>query len=167
MLVASHEHSVKHAMFASGCQACEVEIDQDTGQVSIDRLLAISDPGKIINPLIVDGQMHGGLAHGIGHAILERAFYEPTTGQLVTGSFLDYTIPRADDVPEFDLLWNPIETDENPLGVKGAGEIGTMGCPAAVMNAIIDAFTPLGITDIQMPATAERMWHLLKNPVQR
>ncbi len=167
VLVASHEHSVKHAMFASGCQACEVEIDQDTGQVSIDRLLAISDPGKIINPLIVDGQMHGGLAHGIGHAILERAFYEPTTGQLVTGSFLDYTIPRADDVPEFDLLWNPIETDENPLGVKGAGEIGTMGCPAAVMNAIIDAFTPLGITDIQMPATAERMWHLLKNPVQR
>ena len=163
VLVASHEHNVRHAMFASGCQACEVEIDLDTGQVSIARLHAISDPGNIINPLIVDGQMHGGLTHGIGHAILERVFYEPETGQLVTGSFLDYTIPRADDVPDFDLIWNEIETDENPLGVKGVGEIGTMGCPAAVMNAIIDAFTPFGITDVQMPATSERIWRLLKN----
>ncbi len=161
-LIDSHKHIVQHSMFVSGCQACEVEIDPETGSISIEQLIAVSDPGTIVNSLIVAGQLHGGLTHGIGHAVLENTFYDPTSGQLVTGSFMDYAIPRADDVPAFELDWNPVKTDENPLSVKGVGEIGTMGAPAAVMNAVVDALEPLGITEVQMPATSEQIWSLIQ-----
>ena len=162
-LVGAHEHFAKSGMYASGSQACEVEIDPETGKVTIERLLAVSDPGKIVNPIIADGQVHGGIVQGIGHAVCEEVVYEEESGQLLTGSFMDYTIPRADECPEFETHWNPIETDENPLGVKGVGEIGTMGAPAAVMNAITDALKPLGIVDLQMPATPEYLWRKIRD----
>lgn len=162
-LIAAHEHVTQGHMYASGCQACEVEIDAETGEVRIDRFLTVCDPGKIYNPMVVEGQVHGGIAQGIGHAILEKAQYDSLTGQLVSGSFMDYTLPRADDMPMFESFWNPVETDENPLGTKGVGELGITGSPAAIMNAITDALRPLGVTDIQMPATSESLWRLIRN----
>lgn len=161
-LIAAHEHVTQGHMFASGCQACEVEIDAETGEVRIARLLTVSDPGKIYNPMVVEGQVHGAIAHGIGHAVLEKAQYDNLTGQLISGSFMDYTLPRADDLPMFETFWNPVETDENPLGAKGVGELGITGSPAAIMNAITDALRPLGVTDIQMPATSESLWRLIR-----
>ncbi len=163
LLSGSHEHFSQVGMFASGCHACEVEVDPETGMVTIERYIAVSDPGKLVNPVIAEGQVHGGIVQGIGHAVSERVVYEPDTGQLLTGSFMDYAILRADEVPEFETSWNAVETDENPLGVKGVGEIGTMGAPAAVMNAITDALKPLGITDIQMPVTPEIMWRQIRS----
>ena len=161
-LMAEHEHVTEGSQFSSGCQACEVEVDPETGVVTIIRLVAVSDPGKVINPLIAEGQVHGGIAQGLGHAVFEKAHYDRTTGQLITGSFMDYTIPRADDLPMFETLWNPVETDENPLGVKGVGEIGTMGAPAAAMNAIVDSLQPLGVKEVQMPATSEQIWRAIR-----
>ena len=161
-LIAAHEHVTQGHMFASGCQACEVEIDAETGEVRIARLLTVCDPGKIYNPMVVEGQVHGAIAHGIGHAVLEKAQYDNLTGQLISGSFMDYTLPRADDLPMFESFWNPVETDENPLGAKGVGGLGITGSPAAIMNAISDALRPLGITDIQMPATSESLWRLIR-----
>ena len=163
VLVGAHEHFAQSGMYASGSQACEVEIDPETGKVTIERLVAVSDPGKIVNPIIADGQVHGGIVQGIGHAVCEEVVYEEESGQLLTGSFMDYTIPRADECPLFEIHWNPVETDENPLGVKGVGEIGTMGAPAAVMNAITDALKPLGIVDLQMPATPEYLWRKIRD----
>lgn len=161
-LAAAHEHFTDEHMYASGCQACEVEVDAETGRVSIDRFVSICDPGRIFNPRIAEGQVHGGVAQGVGHAILEKAQYDDSTGQLLTGSFMDYTLPRADDLPMFESDWNPVETDENPLGTKGVGELGITGAPAAIINAIVDALRPLGITDIQMPATSEQIWRLIQ-----
>ena len=163
VLVGAHEHFAQSGMYASGSQACEVEIDPETGKVTIERLVAVSDPGKIVNPIIADGQVHGGIVQGIGHAVCEEVVYEEESGQLLTGSFMDYTIPRADECPLFETHWNPVETDENPLGVKGVGEIGTMGAPAAVMNAITDALKSLGIVDLQMPATPEYLWRKIRD----
>ncbi len=162
-LVAEHEYYTQGALFTSGCQACEVEIDAETGVVRIHRFVMVSDPGRIFNPLVAEGQIQGGVAQGIGHAILEKAVYDETTGQLLTGSFMDYAIPRADDLPMFENIWNPVETDENPLGTKGVGELGIVGAPAAVMNAIFDALRHLGVDDIQMPATSENLWRIIQN----
>ena len=161
-LVAAHEHVTQGELYASGCQACEVEIDAQTGHVRVDRFVSVCDPGRVFNPLVAEGQVQGGVAQGIGHAIFEKAHYDGSTGQLLSGSFMDYTIPRADDFPMFEIHWNPVETDENPLGVKGVGELGITGAPASVMNAITDALRPLGISDIQMPATSENIWRLIK-----
>ena len=163
LLSGLHEHFAQAGMFASGCHACEVEVDPETGKVTIERYIAVSDPGTIVNPMLAEGQVHGGIVQGIGHAVSERVVYEFDTGQLLTGSFMDYAILRADDMPEFETFWNPVKTDENPLGVKGVGEIGTMGAPAAVMNAITDALKPLGITDIQMPVTSEYVWRQIRS----
>ncbi len=162
-LSAAHEHFTQAAMFASGCQACELEIDAETGSMRIHRFVTVSDPGRIFNPVIAEGQIHGGVAQGIGHAVLEKAHYDPSTGQLLSGSFMDYALPRADDMPMFECHWNPVDTDENPLGVKGVGELGITGAPAAVMNAICDALRPLGIEQIQMPATSESLWRAIQN----
>lgn len=162
VLIAAHEHVTQGPLYASGCQACEVEIDAETGKVRVDRFVSVCDPGRIFNPMIVEGQVHGGVAHGVGHAVLEQAQYDSLTGQLISGSFMDYALPRADDLPVFESLWNPVESDENPLGTKGVGELGVTGAPAAVMNAIADALRPLGITDIQMPATSESLWRLIR-----
>jgi len=147
--------------YSSGCHVCEVEIDPETGQVTLAGYAMSADPGTIVNPLVVDGQLHGGIAQGVGQALLERAVYDPEDGQLVSGSFLDYALPRAGDLPFFTTRLEATPAPDNPLGVRGAGEGGTTGAPAAVMNAILDALAPCGVTALDMPATPERVWRAL------
>ncbi len=148
--------------FPNGCQIAEVEIDPDTGKVDLVRMLITDDVGTVVNPLLLEGQMHGGVAQGVGQALWENITYDPASGQLVSASFLDYCMPRADDLPSFQVDVHPIPTGTNPLGVKGAGETGTVGAPAAVMNAIADALISRGKALIDMPATPERVWRALK-----
>ncbi|MBI4205425.1 MAG: xanthine dehydrogenase family protein molybdopterin-binding subunit [Betaproteobacteria bacterium] len=149
--------------FPAGSHLCEVEIDPETGQTRIVNFTAVDDFGKIINPMIVEGQVHGGLAQGIGQALLEACVYDPESGQLLTGTYMDYALPRADDLPSFRVATKETPCTHNPLGVKGCGEAGAIGAPAAVINAIIDALAPLGVRDIEMPATAERVWRAMQN----
>ena len=153
----------KNFTFPSGAHIAEVEIDPETGQVSIVNFTASDDFGRIINPLIVAGQVHGGLAQGIGQALLEGCVYDKETGQLLTGSYNDYTMPRADDLPSFTLSTNVTACTHNPLGVKGCGEAGAIGAPAAITNALVDALKPLGIRHLDMPATPERLWRLIQH----
>jgi aerobic carbon-monoxide dehydrogenase large subunit len=150
--------------FPAGTYVCEVEVDPDTGSTQIVSFTAVDDFGKIINPMIVAGQVHGGLTQGIGQALLEGCRYDKDSGQLVTGSMLDYCMPRADDVPSFKLDTNETPCTHNPLGVKGCGEAGAIGAPAAVMNALTDA---LGVRDLEMPATPERVWRALQQTKMR
>lgn len=146
----------------NSCHVCEVEIDPDTGVTQIVRYTTVDDVGRVINPMIVAGQVHGGIAQAVGQALLENTHYDPESGQLVTGSLLDYCLPRADDLPSFDTF-----TDEstpckiNPLGAKGVGELGTVGGTPTVMNALIDALRPMGVKQIEMPATAEKVWRAI------
>jgi carbon-monoxide dehydrogenase large subunit len=141
--------------FSNGAHVAEVEVDRDTGSVRIVSYRAVDDMGTVINPMIVEGQMHGGIAQGIGQAMLEHGIYDRETGQLVTGSFNDYCMPRADDVPNFDIGMTITRCPSNPLGVKGCGEAGAIAAPAAVMNAVTDA---LGVKTFDMPATPEKVW---------
>jgi carbon-monoxide dehydrogenase large subunit len=152
----------KNFTFPSGAHIAEVEIDPETGQVTIVNFTASDDFGRIINPMIVAGQVHGGLAQGIGQALLEGCVYDKTTGQLLTGSYNDYPMPRADDVPRFALSTNVTVCTHNPLGVKGCGEAGAIGAPAALTNAIVDALKPLGVRHFDMPATPERLWRVIQ-----
>jgi carbon-monoxide dehydrogenase large subunit len=145
--------------FPAGSYVCEVEVDRDTGTTQIVAFTAVDDFGKVINPMIVEGQVHGGLTQGIGQALSENSIYD-ASGQLVTGSLMDYAIPRAGDVPNFRLDTRETPCTHNPLGVKGCGEAGAIGAPAAVMNAITDA---LGVKDLPMPATAQTVWRSLRN----
>jgi aerobic carbon-monoxide dehydrogenase large subunit len=148
--------------FANGCHICEVEIDQDTGDVAIVNYTAVDDSGVIINPLLFEGQIHGGLAMGIGQALLENVAFDPSSGQLMSGSFLDYCMPRAEHMPHFHLHELPDRCKSNPIGVKGAGESGTVGAPPAVINAIVDALKDYGVKDIEMPATPARIWQAMQ-----
>jgi len=145
--------------FPAGSYVCEVEVDKETGRVTIEKWVAVDDFGKIINPMIVAGQVHGGIAQGIGQALTEACHYD-ASGQLVTGSFMDYCIPRADDLPNFEVDTRETPCTHNPLGVKGCGEAGAIGAPAALMNAITDA---LGVKDMPMPATPLAVWTAMKN----
>jgi carbon-monoxide dehydrogenase large subunit len=146
--------------FPNGCHACELEIDPQTGVVRILRYTVVDDFGRVINPLLLAGQVHGGIAQGIGQALLEGAVYD-AAGQPLTGSFMDYTMPRADDLPGFDFRWNEIPCASNPLGIKGCGEAGAIGAPPAVMNALLDALAELGVAHLDMPATPERLWRAM------
>jgi len=148
--------------FPNGCHICEVEVDPQTGHVRVDRYNAVDDVGRALNPMICEGQMMGGIAQGIGQALLEDIIYDSESGQLLTGSFMDYGMPRADDLPNFNLSLAEYPCRTNPLGVKAVGEAGTIGAPAAVINALLDALRPLGVTDIQMPATPSRVWHAIR-----
>ena len=152
---------IDHHTFPNGCHMAEVEIDPETGVTTVVRYAVCDDVGKAINPLIVRGQVAGGVAQGMGQAILEHTVFDPVSGQLLTGSFMDYALPRAADLPdvEVDLIEVPCTT--NPLGVKGAGEAGAVGSPPALINAILDALSVDGVTAIDMPATAERVWRAL------
>src|SRR5438034_3606083 len=138
--------------FPAGTHICEVEVDPETGVVEIVNFSACDDFGNIINPMIVEGQVHGGLAQGIGQALLENCVYDPESGQLLSGSYNDYTMPRADNVPSFSVETHNTLCTHNPLGAKGVAEVGAMGSPPAVINAVLDALSPLGIHDIEMPA---------------
>ena len=142
----------------NGCHICEVEVDPDTGATTIERYTVIDDAGRVINPLLCEGQVHGGVVQGIGQALMEHIVYDPESGQNLTASFMDYAMPHAHDVPSFATGFEEIPCTTNPLGVKGIGEAGAIGTPPAVINAILDALRPLGVTHIDMPATPMRVW---------
>jgi carbon-monoxide dehydrogenase large subunit len=144
--------------FPAGCHICEVEIDPDTGLTRIANWVAVDDFGVIVNPMIVEGQVHGGIAQGVGQAMLEGAVYDGS-GQLVTGSLMDYTMPRADNLPSFIVGTTVTKCPSNPLGIKGCGEAGAIAAPAAVMNAITDA---IGSEDVAMPATSQVVWAAIR-----
>jgi len=160
-LVAREMFEVPGASYPNGAHLCEVEVDPETGAVSLDRYAIVSDPGRVINPLLAAGQLHGGLAQGIGQAALERVAYDPESGQLLSGSFMDFAMPRADDMPDVTVAFNPVEGDDNPLGVKGIGEGPTTASPPTVVNAVLDALAPRGVTHIDMPVTPETVWRAL------
>ena len=147
--------------FPAGTHVAEVEVDPETGVVELVAVTGADDVGRIINPMIVNGQLHGGLAHGIGQALLEHCEYDDE-GQLVTGSYMNYTMPRAGDLPNFNINHNTTHCTHNPLGVKGVGEVGSIGVPPAVINAVVDALSPLGVTHIEMPATSQRVWQAIQ-----
>jgi aerobic carbon-monoxide dehydrogenase large subunit len=156
-LEASGTFAAEPPNFPNGCHVCEVEIDPDTGAVALSRYAAVDDVGKIMNKLLCEGQIHGGVAQGVGQALMERIVFDGE-GQLVTGSFQDYAMPRADDFPELHSELTEVPARTNPLGVKGAGEAGATGAPPAVIGAILDALKPIGIDHIDMPATPSRVW---------
>ncbi len=152
----------KNFTFPSGAHIAEIEIDPETGQLTVVNFTASDDFGRIVNPMIVAGQVHGGLAQGIGQALLEGCVYDQQTGQLLTGSYNDYAMPRADDLPSFALSTHATYCTHNPLGVKGCGEAGAIGAPAALTNAIVDALKSLGVRHVEMPATPERLWRVIQ-----
>jgi carbon-monoxide dehydrogenase large subunit len=149
------------AAYPNGCHVCEVEVDPDTGLIEIVKYTAVNDFGTVINPLLVDGQTHGGVVQGIGQTLLEHTVYDEQ-GQLLSGSFLDYAMPRAHNVPDFAVRSHPVPATTNPLGVKGCGEAGCAGSLTSIMNAVVDALSVYGIKHIDMPATPERVWQAIR-----
>ena len=162
-LWARARHDATTQTFPNGCHICEVEIDPDTGAPQIMRYVVVDDFGNMINPLLVGGQIHGGVVQGVGQALLEGVVYEEGSGQLLNASFMDYAMPRAGDVPAIEVTYNPVPCTTNPLGVKGAGEAGAVGSAPAVINAVLDALGPLGIDHIDMPATPEKIWRAIQD----
>ena len=147
--------------FSNGAHVCEVAVDPETGEVRIVSYVAVDDIGRVINPMIVEGQIHGGLAQGIGQALTERTAYD-AHGQLLSASFMDYAVPRADQLPAFvSELDESQPCTHNPLGAKGCGESGAIGAPAALVSALLDALAPLGVTEFEMPATPHRVWRAI------
>jgi carbon-monoxide dehydrogenase large subunit len=153
--------------FPNGSQICEVEIDEETGVVRIVRHSVVDDVGRMVNPMLVKGQIHGGVVQGLGQGLFEELAYEPTTAQLLTGSFMDYVMPRADDMPLFDVDSHEVPTQVNPLGAKGVGEAGTVGALPALLNAVNDALAPLGVRHLDMPVTSERVWRAIRDAKAR
>ena len=149
--------------FPNGCHVCEIEIDPETGSLRIVGYWAVEDIGRVLNPLVAEGQVHGGVVQGLGQALLERICYDSADGQLVSASFLDYAMPRADDSPRIRTTFNEVPTAANLLGVKGAGEAGTVGALPAIMNAVNDALTRAGAAEIEMPATPMKIWKALRD----
>ncbi|SFK66227.1 xanthine dehydrogenase family protein molybdopterin-binding subunit [Falsiroseomonas stagni] len=150
----------KNFTYPGGCHICEVEIDPDTGKVSVMGFTAVDDVGRVINPMIVEGQVQGGVAQGIGQALLEAAIYD-ADGQLISGSMMDYTMPRADDLAPVSVATHTTLCTHNPLGVKGCGEVGAIGSPPAVMNAVVDALRDFGVNHVEMPATPAKIWNII------
>ncbi len=149
--------------YPSGAYICEVEVDPDTGESQVIKFTAVDDFGNVINPMIVEGQVHGGIGQGLGQAMLEQCIYDPDSGQLLTGSYMDYAMPRASDLPDFTVeTAKGTPCTHNPLGVKGCGEAGAIGSPPAFINALVDALSPLGVRDVQMPATPHRVWQAIQ-----
>ncbi len=148
--------------FPGGCHICEVEIDPDTGVVEVVQFVAVDDVGRVVNPMIVEGQVQGGVAQGIGQALLENAVYDKS-GQLLSGSFMDYTMPRADNLPNFKVSTENTMCTHNPLGSKGCGEVGAIGSPPAVVNAVVDALKEFGVRHIDMPASPQKIWAIIQS----
>jgi len=155
--------SPKQATWPNGCHVCEVEVDPDTGNVALASYVIVDDVGTVINPVTLKGQIHGGVAQGVGQALMEQIVYDRESGQLMTASFMDYAIPRGDTFPDMHIESNPVPTKLNPLGAKGAGEAGTVGALPAVMNAVIDALAQVGVRQLDMPASAERVWQAIQD----
>jgi aerobic carbon-monoxide dehydrogenase large subunit len=162
----SHFHDPTNFTFPFGTHICTVEVDAETGEVHIQRYIAVDDVGTVINPMIVDGQVHGGVAQGIGQALYEHAIYDEG-GTLITGSMMDYTVPNATQIPKMELARTETPCPHNLTGVKGVGETGTIASTQAVVNAVVDALAPLGITDIEMPLTPERVWRAMQDARSR
>ncbi len=148
-------------VFPFGAHACIVDVDAETGKVKVVRYVAVDDCGNGINPLLIDGQVHGGIAHAIGQALYERVAYDED-GQLVTGTFVDYALPTAAELPSFELDRTETPSPVNSLGAKGVGEAGTIAASPAVTNAVIDALRPVGVTYINMPLTPMRVWEAIR-----
>ncbi|MBL26935.1 MAG: carbon monoxide dehydrogenase [Rhodospirillaceae bacterium] len=156
----------KAPTFPNGCHICEVEIDRDTGVVDLLSYVVVDDFGRVINPMIVEGQVQGGIAQGAGQALVEQVVYDDE-GQLLSGSFMDYTMPRADNLPDIQFSTNEVLCTTNPLGVKGCGEAGVIGALPAVMNGVVDALRPLGVSHFDMPATPSRLWQVIREAETR
>jgi carbon-monoxide dehydrogenase large subunit len=151
-----------YATYPAGAHVCEVEIDPDTGLIRLMRYCAVDDCGTVLNPLLCEGQIHGGIVQGLGQVLSENIVYDPDSGQLLSGSFQDYAMPRADMFCRFELRENPVPTKRNPLGVKGVGEAGTLGAIPSMMNAINNALGSIGAPPIEMPATPEKVWRAIR-----
>jgi carbon-monoxide dehydrogenase large subunit len=157
-LEAAGSYSANPPSHPNGSHVCELEVDPETGEVVVDRYFVVDDLGRVLNPMIVCGQIHGGVVQGLGQALIEQQVYDRQSGQLLSGSFMDYGMPRADNMPSIHAELEEIPCKTNPLGVKGIGESGTIGAPPTVINAVLDALSPLGVTTIEMPATPMRVW---------
>ncbi|MBT6830964.1 MAG: molybdopterin-dependent oxidoreductase, partial [Rhodospirillaceae bacterium] len=153
---------LRDVTFPNGCHTAEVEVDVDTGQVRLMAYTAVDDFGRVINPMLVAGQVHGATTQGIGQALLENSLFDEASGQLLSGSFMDYALPRADDLPAFTLERHEVPCRSNELGVKGCGESGTTVSPAAIINAVVDALSEYGVHHLDMPATPEKVWQLIR-----
>ena len=162
-LIANQVWEATAENFPNGCHVCEIEIDDDTGVIEIVSYKVVDDVGTVLNPLTLKGQIMGGVVHGIGQALLENIVFAPDSGQLLSGSFMDYAMPRADDLCYIDIQSNPCPTATNPLGTKGAGEAGTVGAVPAVMNAVVDALSVYGVRHVDMPATPARVWQTIRD----
>jgi carbon-monoxide dehydrogenase large subunit len=161
-LVAQAVHTAKAQNFPNGCHVCELEIDEETGAVQITNYSVVDDVGTVLNPNLLHGQIHGGIAQGAGQALKENVSYDADSGQLLTGSFMDYGMPTAADFGPMTVECNPVPTATNPLGVKGAGEAGAVGALPAVVNAVVDALSPLGVRHIAMPASPQAVWRAMQ-----
>jgi carbon-monoxide dehydrogenase large subunit len=157
------DKTVAEASFPYGCQVCEVEVDPDTGAVKLVNYAAVDDVGRAVNPLIIHGQVHGGIAQGAGQALMEHAHYDPETGQLLAGSFMDYAMPRASDLPFYATELSEVPSTTHPLGIRPAGEGGTVPALAVIINAIVDALSEFGVRHVEMPATPERVWRAIQD----
>jgi len=155
------DETVNLAAFPYGCHVCEVEVDPETGEIAIVRYTAVDDCGRAVNPMIVHGQVHGGIVQGVGQALWEQCVYEAGTGQVLSGSFMDYAMPKADMVPFFDTELSEVPSPTHPLGIRPAGEGGTTPALGVVINAVVDALAEFGVTHIEMPATPERVWRAI------
>jgi carbon-monoxide dehydrogenase large subunit len=161
-LSAIEDNEMHTPVFPNGCHVCEVEVDPETGAVDIVRYAAVDDVGRAINPMIVDGQTHGGIVQGVGQAMWEQCVFDPASGQPLCGSFMDYGMPRADHFPSFATALNEVPSPTNPLGVKAGGEGGTTPAPGVIVNAVVDALRPLGVHDIGMPLTPLSVWTAIR-----
>jgi carbon-monoxide dehydrogenase large subunit len=166
-LAAICDEVIPQAAFPFGSHVCEVEIDPDLGTLEIVKYSAVDDVGRAVNPMIIDGQTHGGIVQGIGQALLEQCFYDARTGQLLSGSFMDYAMPRADVFPFFDTGISEVPMPGHPLGIRPAGEGGTTPALAVVINAVVDALTDFGVRHVEMPATPERIWRAMRGKPAR
>mgnify|MGYP002652236498 CR=1 FL=1 len=162
-LSADCDETVRIPAFPFGSHVCEVEVEPDTGLVEIVRYTAIDDVGRAVNPLILHGQTHGGIVQGVGQAMWEHSHYDPKSGQLLAGSMMDYAMPRAPMLPSFDTELSETLAPGNPLGVRGGGEGGTTPALAVVVNAVVDALSDYGVTHLEMPLTAERVWRAIRD----
>jgi carbon-monoxide dehydrogenase large subunit len=153
----------KQATWPNGTHVCEVEVDPDTGDVRLVGYVIVDDVGTVINPITLKGQVHGGVAQGVGQALMEQVVYDRESGQLLTATFMDYAMPRADTFPDMHVESHPVPTKLNPLGAKGAGEAGTVGALPVVINAVVDALAPLGVRSLDMPASPERVWEAIRS----
>jgi len=157
------DETVKEASYPYGAHVCEVEVDPDTGKTTLITYVAVDDVGVAVNPLIIHGQVHGGIAQGVGQALLEHAYYDPESGQMLAGSLMDYAMPRASDMVNYITELSEVPATSHPLGIRPAGEGGTVPALGVVINAVVDALSEFGVRHVEMPATPERVWRAIQN----